>query len=64
LTGRHRKSVHRDDIEQHNAAFVDGICHALDELHAMGATAIATRLERRLFAPADGEARPEASDRP
>lgn len=42
-------SAHREAILINNAAFVDGVCHAIDELHELGETAAAERLFARLF---------------
>lgn len=48
----HHGSAHRQDVEIHNAGVVEGVCLAIDELHAMGASATADALFRQLFVPA------------
>lgn len=51
---RHLRSVRRELIERHNAAFTDGVCHALDALREMAGDAVADRLMGRLFVAKDG----------
>lgn len=46
---RHRLSVHKDEVQQRNAAFVDGICHALDVLADTEGQDAADRLMGRIF---------------
>lgn len=53
---RHRKSVHRELTERHNAAFVDGVCHAIDVVREAEGDAAADRLLARLFAEVGGVA--------
>ena len=44
-------SVHREDVARHNAAFLEGLCAAIDELRALGEHGAADRLEAALFVP-------------
>lgn len=46
---RHRLSVFKDETQQRNAAFVDGICHALDVLAETEGQDAADRLMGRMF---------------
>lgn len=53
----HHGSAYRADLARHNAAFVDGVCHAIDVLElALGEREAAERLFAAVFMPvgADG----------
>jgi hypothetical protein len=50
-----RKSVAREERALHNEAFVDGVCHAIDALKALGYVEAAEVLLAKLFKPTPGE---------
>jgi hypothetical protein len=53
---RHLRSVKRELIERQNAAFLDGVCHALDALRDAEGDEVAERMMARLFVRKDAAA--------
>lgn len=49
---RHHGSVHSQETRIRDEAFIDGVCHAIDMLVAIGEAEAARRLEAVLFKPA------------
>jgi hypothetical protein len=46
------RSAHREQQMARDDAFIDGVCHAIDELRALGHFEAAEALFARMFAPA------------
>lgn len=61
----HHGSAYREDLARHNAAFVDGVCHAIDVLElVLGEREAAERLMGAVFMPVGAEEARQLGGRP